>query len=565
LSVDVGILEHMFESQSCDQTVAGDAIDYGYVEPLAPGAVDPVRLAALVAGLDAGGEPLDPAEFALYGPEPGVDPAKLFRPGEAAGMQVVPRNGSGTVDSPVEPAVLVPVRAPGLEGMPPGPALAGALEAADLSAMGAYELVEAIAAWQRIASWATARQATAIAELSRRVEMRPLAGGRQIESMSSQRITAMEVAARLCLTPASGENIVGRSLCLVETLSGTHAALADGRIDIRRAEVVADELRRQEPTVARRVEADVLGRADRLTAPRLRRAVKQSLHRLIPDTVEQRHSAAAGGRFVRFTPAADGMAWLEAYLPADDAAALNTSLDAAAAAMKRTWSDDGRTMAQRRTDALSQMGWIALSTGRLGGCVCGQRLDGRHRRPVSVQVTVAATTLLGLDGHSGQLAGYGPIPASVARRLAAVGTWRRLLTDPVSGAVLDYGRTRYEPPQDLVDHVLTRDQTCRGPTCDRAAAGCETDHTTAYPAGPTAAGNLGALCKPHHLAKHHTRWRVRQPAPGRFEWISPTGHTYIVEPEPIGPTELEPAGPTAPEPIGPAGDPAPPELDVPPF
>jgi hypothetical protein len=204
LSVDVGILEHMFESQSCDQTVAGDAIDYGYVEPLAPGAVDPVRLAALVAGLDAGGEPLDPAEFALYGPEPGVDPAKLFRPSEAAGMQVVPRNGSGTVDGPLEPAVLVPVRAPGLEGMPPGPALAGALEAADLSAMGAYELVEAIAAWQRIASWATARQATAIAELSRRVEMRPLAGGRQIESMSSQRITAMEVAARLCLTRPAG-------------------------------------------------------------------------------------------------------------------------------------------------------------------------------------------------------------------------------------------------------------------------------------------------------------------------------------------------------------------------
>ena len=33
----------------------------------------------------------------------------------------------------------------------------------------------------------------------------------------------------------------------------------------------------------------------------------------------------------------------------------------------------------------------------------------------------------------------------------------------------------------------------------------------------------------------------------------------------LGPTELEPAGPTAPEPIGPAGDPAPPELDVPPF
>ena len=555
----------MFELAGGD-SAAGAGVDYAFLEPLAPGAVDPVRLTTLVEGLDAGYGLLDPEEFSLVGPDPDVDPAAQFgRFADAEGSGRGLDGGAGAAQGPVEPSVLVPARVPGLEGMPPGPALAGVLEAADLSALGAYELVEAIAGWQRIASWATARQATAIAELSRRVEMRPLAGGRQIESMSPQRITAMEVAARLCLTPASGENIVGRSLCLVETLSGTHAALADGRIDIRRAEVVADELRRQEPTVARRVEADVLGRADRLTAPRLRRAVKQSLHRLIPDTMEQRHSAAAAERFVRFTPAADGMAWLEAYLPADDAAALNTSLDAAAAAMKRTWPDDGRTKAQRRADALSQMGWIALSTGRLGGCACGQRLDGRHRRPVSVQVTVAATTLLGLDELPGQLAGYGPIPASVTRRLAAVGTWRRLLTDPVSGAVLDYGRTRYEPPQDLVDHVLTRDQTCRGPTCDHAATGCETDHTTAYPAGPTAAVNLGALCKPHHLAKHHTRWRVRQPAPGRFEWISPTGHTYIVEPEPVGPTELEPAGPTASEPIGSAGDPAAPELDVPPF
>src|ERR687897_529636 len=489
----------MFELAGGD-SAAGAGVDYAFLEPLAPGAVDPVRLTTLVEGLDTGYGLLDPEEFALVGPDPDVDPAAQFgRFADAEGSGRGLDGGAGAAQGPVEPSVLVPARVPGLEGMPPGPALAGVLEAADLSALGAYELVEAIAGWQRIASWATARQATAIAELSRRVEMRPLAGGRQIESMSSQRITAMEVAARLCLTPASGENIVGRSLCLVETLRGTHAALAEGRIDTRRAEVVADELRRHEPEVARQVEVDVLGRAERLTASRLRRAIKQSLHRLVPYTMEQHHSDAAFERFVRLTPATDGMAWLEAYLPANDAAALDTALDAAAAAMKRTGPDDGR------------------------------------------------------------------IPASVTRRLAAVGTWRRLLTDPVSGAVLDYGRTRYEPPQDLVDHVLTRDQTCRGPTCDHAATGCETDHTTAYPAGPTAAVNLGALCTPHHLAKHHTRWRVRQLAPGRFEWISPTGHTYIVEPEPIGPTELEPAGPTAPEPIGPAGDPAPPELDVPPF
>jgi len=126
------------------------------------------------------------------------------------------------------------------------------------------------------------------------------------------------------------------------------------------------------------------------------------------------------------------------------------------------------------------MGWLALATGRLGGCRCGQRLANRHARPVSVQVTVPLTMLLGLDQtHPAELAGYGPIPAQTARKLAAAGTWRRLVTDPITGAPLDYGRTRYQPPADLAEHVITRDRTCRWPGCHRPAAGCHLDHTIA--------------------------------------------------------------------------------------
>ncbi|MGH8774006.1 MAG: DUF222 domain-containing protein [Jiangellaceae bacterium] len=509
----------------------GSGVDYGYLERLVPGALDPVRLAALVAGFDAGGELLDPEEFALFGPEPGVDPAAWCDRVEAA-----PPLQASVAAGPVEPAVLVPSTVPGLEDMAPGATLAQVLEGVDLTALGAYEVVEAVAGWQWIASWAAAGQAAAVTELARRAEMRPLANG-QIESMSPQRVTGMEVAARLQLTPAAGEALVARSLCLTEVLPGTLAALAAGRIDMRRAEVVADELRRHDPAVARQVEADVLPRAEHLTAPRLRRAVRQSLHRLAPATVEERREAAAAKRHVQVIPAADGMAWLEAYLPAQDAAAVEAAVEAAAAAMKRQSPGDGRTKAQRRADALAQMGWIALSTGRLGGCVCGQRLDDQHRRPVAVQVTVAMTTLLGLDDHPGELAGYGPITAEVARRLAAEGTWRRLLTDPASGAVLDYGRTRYTPPPELVDHVVARDRTCRWPTCDRPAAAGEIDHTLRYPFGATAADDLGAFCKAHHIGKHHSRWRVKQPAPGQFQWITPTGHIYTVEPEPVGPVE----------------------------
>ena len=531
----------MFDNESSE--TAGGGVDYAFLEPLAPGAVDPVRLAALVDGLDAGDWLLDPEEFARVGPDPDVDPSVLaaaFADDDEDAHELGER--AVVALGPVEPSVLVPARVPGLEDMPPGPVLAGVLDGVDLSGLGAYELVEAVACWQRIASWAAARQAEAVAELAGRVEMRPMASGREIPSMTPQRVTGLEVAARLRLTPGSGEALVARSVCLVRMLPATRAALAEGRIDARRAEVVADELGRHEAAVARRVEAEVLDRADQLTAPRLRQALKRALHRAAPVTMEQRRDDAAAARHVTITPAADGMAWLEAYLPAEDAAALETAIEAAAAAMKRTAPGDRRTLAQRRTDALAQMGWLALGTGRLGGCTCGQGqpLDRRHRRPVTVQVTVAVTTLLGLDEQPGQLAGYGPVPASVARRLAAEGTWCRLLTDPVSGTVLDYGRTRYTPPPDLVDHVVARDRTCRWPGCDRPAAVAEIDHTTPYPDGATAAGDLGSFCKSHHVGKHHSRWRVRQPEPGRFEWTSPTGHVYTVEPEPVAPVHDPP-------------------------
>ena len=79
---------------------------------------------------------------------------------------------------------------------------------------------------------------------------------------------------------------------------------------------------------------------------------------------------------VTITPAADGMAWLEAYLPAEDAAALEAAIEAAAAAMKRTTPGDRRTLAApcRRAgpDGLARAGH--RTTGRLP-CGQGQPLD----------------------------------------------------------------------------------------------------------------------------------------------------------------------------------------------
>jgi hypothetical protein len=249
-------------------------------------------------------------------------------------------------------------------------------------------------------------------------------------------------------------------------------------------------------------------------------------------------------------------------MPAEDAAALYTAIDAAARHLQTP--GDGRSLDQLRADVLAGLAWSALRAGHLGCCqpACGhlnQRLGtGRGGRAATVNVTVAYTTLIGVDDQPAHLHGYGPITAAVARRIAAHGSWRRLLTDPVSGAVLDVGRERYTPPADLADHVLVRDQTCRFPTCTRPAAGCDLDHSTPFEQGGVrSAANLGPLHRGHHNDKTHHRWRLQQPEPGRFVWTAPTGHTYDVDPEIVGLLPQPPPAPPGQHPPTPA-DPDPP-------
>ena len=126
----------------------------------------------------------------------------------------------------------------------------------------------------------------------------------------------------------------------------------------------------------------------------------------------------------------------------DDAAAFYTAVDAAARAAKTTDPAESRTLDQLRADVVAALGWSALAAGHLGCCHpdCehpNRRLGGRHGRAATVNVTVGYTTLIGADDQPAHLDGYGPITADVARSLAADGVWRRLLTDPATGAVLD--------------------------------------------------------------------------------------------------------------------------------
>jgi len=104
-----------------------------------------------------------------------------------------------------------------------------------------------------------------------------------------------------------------------------------------------------------------------------------------------------------------------------------------------------------------------------------------------IEVRVDAMALAGRDDKPGNLTGYGPLTAEHARELAfdPDSVWYRILTDPLSGIVVDHGRTRYRPPAGLRDKINARDQRCTFIDCYTPATSCELDHNTPYPQGTT--------------------------------------------------------------------------------
>ncbi|MFI7481344.1 DUF222 domain-containing protein [Kocuria sp. M1R5S2] len=157
-----------------------------------------------------------------------------------------------------------------------------------------------------------------------------------------------------------------------------------------------------------------------------------------------------------------------------------------------------------------------------------------------------------------ELEGYGPIPDSLAARIAAAApSWTRVLTHPLTGVVLAHDRTTYAVPADLKRRLRARDGTCRFPGCRRAAARCDLDHTVAWAeGGTTEAGNLAHLCRAHHRLKHRQgplgRWRVEQPEQeGVLVWTSPAGRVHVSYPahyhHPVLSSVRIPAGPLSPD------------------
>lgn len=348
----------------------------------------------------------------------------------------------------------------------------------------------------------------------------------------ARRAVIAELATALRMPDRTMTRLVSEAWTLATELPATLAALRSGSIDEAHARVIVDETAGvTDRAVRERLDGELAARAATITAATLRREARRLRESVQAESLAERHERARAERRVEIEPARDGMAWLHLHLTAGDALLIRDRLDRVAAdvhgeAGQTSAASDARTPDQLRADAARDL--LLHGVPPIGEEF---HVAAATVRP-TVHVTVPVLTLLGLDDAPANLEGYGPIDPETARGLAAQApSFTRLLTHPVSGAVLDVDRTTYRPPADLARWLRVRDETCRFPGCNRRAARCELDHTADWADdGRTAFDNLAHLCPHHHHLKHETSWSVRHLDGGTLEWRSPAGRRHVTEP-----------------------------------
>ncbi|MFE4835520.1 DUF222 domain-containing protein [Arthrobacter sp. NPDC056691] len=403
--------------------------------------------------------------------------------------------------------------------------------------------------------------------------MAPPAQKPQDRTVRQMSVTA-EVAGALTISEGAAARLLVESSMLSTDLPLTLAALGSGSLSWQHGRVMCDETDGLDRAAAAALEAHFLDPdapgfargcpAGELTPARFRAKARYWRERHHQDNIETRHRNSAKDRRLEYVPARDGMAWLSAFLPADQAAGIwNRSTAAARAAQGPT---ETRTLSQLRADVFSTgmlgpvsgidgtgaaffagpvpagVGAAGVGAASLGAAGDGPAADGAARGvPVGdvpspraqVLVTVPVFSRLGLTEEPATLDGYGPVPPSMARRLVADGgtSFLRVLTDPRDGAPLEIGRTSYRLTKPMRQWLRLRDARCTFPGCNNHSLDNDADHILAWAAGGgTGVANLGQPCPKHHRLKHTTAWRpvgaTRESPPG---WISPAGRSYPAE------------------------------------
>lgn len=406
-----------------------------------------------------------------------------------------------------------------LRQAPPGPELIAELNQIDPKELDEPERLVLAHLWERCIGWTHARAAGVSASFADALE--PPDSERPYTYMGEPVVTGaglreIAVATGLSEAKTAMRVLAGRAFAPGARLAMTGFALTSGRISWEVASAFVDATLSLTDDQAREVEARVLPRAIAVIDPitgegcwKTRAWAVQQLRRAViavdTDTITKQREAAQARRNISLRFEHDtGMAYLTAYLPAAEAIEMYNALTTMAEQQRRndaaTHPDERpRAWGTARVDTL-----IIAVRAALDSLAEAGELPVVHGRPrVELGVVIDLPTLLGMADHPAELLGYGPIDAEYARLLAADAEyWRRWVLEPVTGHLLDLGRTKYKPSQELRDYILAAYPECTKPECHRHSLFAQVDHAEEWhDDGPTSAANLHVLCQRDHTDK----------------------------------------------------------------
>ncbi len=358
------------------------------------------------------------------------------------------------------------------------------------------------------------------------------------ETASAASVDEVHVAVEVALARRVGPGAASTSIELARALA---TSFPDFRAALEAGEISEWHCRELVTGTRSVSDADVLAKVARRTLPKAKRQTPREFAREVATAVTRfdreaaaRRERARDERRVWCRPLPDGMGFLGVIHDWPTIHAMHATitsdgrslqLERGGAAAVRSGDDDARADASR-ADAMAV---------RLLGSVSDDGTvtwDRDAQQVVTVNVVIDLDTLRGERDRLALVDGE-PVPAELARDLAqGARLWRRAITDPVTGALLDYGTEQYLP-EPLRRFVLARDGRCGTPVCPRTGR-LQMDHAVPFPAGASTSGNCRAYCTTCHQLKTAGRLRPSATrADGSGVLTSAWGQTYAIPARPF--------------------------------
>lgn len=363
------------------------------------------------------------------------------------------------------------------EDLRPGLFKAAITSSVDRSRLNGHDAVRLMKAEKDLASHFEAGSLATMAEAAHSPGGSPQS--RVERDLSAMEYAADEISAALSLTRHAAERDLDLALSLTGRLRRVWQTFSEGRIDLRKVRILEQQLGHLSNEIVDQILERVLDQAGDLTTGQLRARLARLVMELHPEGVEVGYRRGIEDRkLVSYgNPDHTATTAIQSMAP-QDSAAISARVRWIAMSLKR--GSDPRSLDQICADVAIDLllGRADYDTGGGGGA----------------HLNVDLATLAELSNAPGELAGYGPVIADIARQAAQdmTGTeWTCSVTDE-GGEVVATGITRRRPTASQRRSVEARYQTCTFPGCRMPAYDCDLDHRKPFSeGGPTHEDNPG--------------------------------------------------------------------------